>query len=270
MKKIMLMSAAFLLASTQLAFANAQVQSEDSYKMGGGVEITSETSAQSDTGSTGGTTESSAGVAIPKFINVTAEAKKADVKADVAAVRAGYNVKANVKARMSMNAQEREEAMEEHKDEMEARWESRKEAMDDWHIQLKARLAAFKDKTKAEIAERIQTNLDALNARLTAHFDAQLETMVSIMVRVAAADVDADATAEIAAANDAITDAQAANDDQADNTYPVSVSSETTVKADVGAARQKLHDDLKKVWDAVKSAREAVRASYDLALGKKV
>jgi hypothetical protein len=350
MKKIMLMSAALLLASTQLVFANAMVQEEGSVHMGAGgeAEVTSETSAQSDTGNTGGTAEPSSGVAIPKFIDITTEAKKAAEKADIGAVRSGitagrrqyepiiirkridkaspllakaiagcettcsaqvgsddlsvreacedrcvadfevknprdaasglatgrvrssYNVKANVKARLSMDSQEREEAMAEHKAEMEARWESRKEAMDDWHTQLKARLATFKDKTKAEIAERIQTNLDALNARMTAHFDTQLETMVSIMVRVAAGDVNGDGAAEIAAANDAIASAQAANDDQADNTYPVSVSSETTVKADVGAARQKLHDDLKKVSEEVKAAREAVRASYDLALGKKV
>lgn len=174
-------------------------------------------------------------------------------------VRPSYDVKANVKARMSMNAEEREAAMEERKEEMKTRMESRKEAIDDWHTQLKARLAAWKDKTKAEIAERIQTNLDALNERMTKHFDTQLDTMVSIMVRVSAGDVNGDGAADISLANTAIANAQAANDDQADNTYAVNVSTEATAKADVGAARKKLHDDLKAVWEKVKAAREAVR-----------
>jgi hypothetical protein len=193
------------------------------------------------------------------------EAVNADASAGVqlqaasGRIGAGYDVKANVKARMSENTEDREEAMEERREAMQEAMEARKAAIEEHRENMRERLAAWKDKTKAEIAERIQDNLNALNARLTAHFDAQLDKMVSLMVRIEAGDTDNSGDADIEAANDAIVDAQEANDDQADNTYEVNVSTEANARVDVGAARKELHDDLKAVWDKVIAAREAVR-----------
>ncbi len=127
------------------------------------------------------------------------------------------------------------------------------------HVELKTKLAAFKNKVKAEIAGRIADNLTKLNERLTDQMAAQIDKMKNIMARVAAGDVNGDGAADIAAANTAIADAAAAVTAQAGKTYTVNVTTEAKIKVDVGAARQQLHDDLKVVEDKMQAARQAVR-----------
>src|SRR3989338_6751045 len=153
---------------------------------------------------------------------------------------------------LMQRSQERKEDLQERRDEM-------KEKMEEQREKMKERLAAFKNKTKAAIAERIADSLNKLNERLTNHFANQIDKMEEIMVGVAAGDVDGDGTADITAANQAIADADAAVSVQASKNYTVAVSTEANVKVDVGVARQQLHDDLKAVEEKVKAAREAVR-----------
>ncbi len=216
--------------------------------------------------------ESSNGVAVPKFIDIRKEAKanaevrREDQQEEREARREEIKtnseerretMKATVEARreeIKANLEARREEWKQKMEERKTEWEARRE-------ELKTKLAAFKDQKKAEIAARIAENLNALNERITAHFSTVLDKLTDIMVRVSAGDVDGDGAADITAANTAIADAQASVDAQAIKTYSVEVSTEAAVKADVGAARQQLHSDLKAVWEKVKAAREAVRTA---------
>lgn len=214
--------------------------------------------------------ESSDGVAVPKFIDARKEAKanaeirredrqeerearREEIKANNEERR--ETIKATIETRreeIKANMETRREEWKQKMEERKAEWEARRE-------ELKTKLAEFKDRKKAEIAARIAENLNSLNERITNHFSDVLVKLTDIMIRVSAGDVDGDGATDITAANAAIVDAQASVDAQAVKTYSVEVSTEATVKVDVGNARQQLHGDLKAVWELVKSAREAVR-----------
>ena len=154
------------------------------------------------------------------------------------------------------------EKMQERMDQAHQRMETRKE-------ELKDKLAAIRDQRKAQIAERVQTNLSKLNERMVNHFTKLLDKLEEILERIQkradkAAERGLDVSAVNAAiekAHDAIADARAAITGQADNTYPVEATDDEHLRADVAKARKALNDDLKKVFRAVKAAREAVHAA---------
>lgn len=137
---------------------------------------------------------------------------------------------------------------------------------------LAERLAKLKDQKKAEIATRVDANLDLINRNRTAEMSKNLSRMLTILeksqTRIASASAagknTASASAALAAANTAVTNAQAAVTAQAGKTYTVTFSSEDKLGQDVKAARDKLFTDLKathtQVVDARKSVEDVVKA----------
>lgn len=131
---------------------------------------------------------------------------------------------------------------------------------------LKTRLAAFKDKQKAQVVERINKSLNSINKKMTGQMLKHLERMASILTKLEARVNSAKPDVKnVTAAKEAIADAETAIDlateavsSQAEKDYTITVSSETKVKGDVQKVREQLHNDLKTVRQLVVEAKQAV------------
>lgn len=138
---------------------------------------------------------------------------------------------------------------------------------------LKLRLQTFKDTKKAEIAERVNTNLNNVNQNRTSQMQKHLETMSSILDRLEARvnkqtpDIKdpVSAKAAIAAARETIATTSAAVSEQALKDYTIQVTSETRIRIDAKTQRDKLHTDLlalrKKVIDAKQAVANAIKVA---------
>lgn len=158
-------------------------------------------------------------------------------------------------------------------DRIQRRVETRQEKMASREAQLRAKLQNFKDKRKAEIADRVNTNLNRINQNQTQQMLKHLEKMTTILNRLEARvnqgtpDIKDPAAAKeaIASASASIASATSAVQTQALNDYTITVTSEATVKANAKASRDKLHADLvavrKQVIDAKKSVSNAIRVA---------
>lgn len=130
---------------------------------------------------------------------------------------------------------------------------------------LKAKLDAFKDKRKAEIAQRVSSNLNKINAKRTEQMTKNLQVMTNILGRLESKATGASASAEIAKAKDAIASAQSAVTAQSEKDYTVTVTTENKIRVDTKAKRDQLMKDLqatrKLVIDAKQSLANAIRSS---------
>lgn len=122
---------------------------------------------------------------------------------------------------------------------------------------LKARLETFKNKQKAQIAERVSTNLNKINQNQTDIMTKHLERMSQLLDKLENRNPQAARTG-IARARDAIASASAAVNVQADKDYTLQLTTESKIRADSQNQRQKLHDDLKAVRLLVIEAKQAV------------
>jgi len=140
--------------------------------------------------------------------------------------------------------------------------------------ELKTKLQKIKDERKKMVVERIDQSLTDLNSRMMTHYVNVLNQIDDVLGRVVSRTDKAQANGkDVTAVRTAITNAQnaiaaarAAVAVQVSKVYSMSITSDTTLRSAVGAARQTLHDDLKKVADSVKAARDVVRqAAVSLA-----
>lgn len=138
---------------------------------------------------------------------------------------------------------------------------------------LKARLQTFKDQKKAEIADRVNTNLNRINQNQTSQMQKNLATMSGILdklearVNQATPDIKdpTSAKASIASARAAISTASAAVTAQAQKDYTVTVTFESRIKMDVKTQRDALHTDLLAVRKQVIEAKQAVAHAIRVA-----
>lgn len=138
---------------------------------------------------------------------------------------------------------------------------------------LKAKLQDFKDKRKAQVAERVNTNLNRINQQRTEqmlkHLNRMSELLSKLENRINQKTPDIkDPTAAktaIASAKEVISVATNAVNTQAENDYTIDVTSEAAIKSDAQKMREKLHTDLqatrKTVIDAKKAVSNAVRVA---------
>lgn len=132
---------------------------------------------------------------------------------------------------------------------------------------LKEQLQKIKDERKQQIVEKIDSALDALNKRYLNHLSNVLDRLEDVLKRIGSrADKAQTRTLDVTSvrtaidkATQAIAAARAAIQTQSGKTYTITITSEDNVRTDVGKTRKALHDDLVKVRDAVKAAREAIR-----------
>ena len=138
---------------------------------------------------------------------------------------------------------------------------------------LKAKLLAFKDKRKAEIADRVNTNLNRINQNQTTQMLKHLEKMSALLdklearVNAGSADIKDPQAAKtaISSASAQIASATSAVKTQAEKDYTLQISSETKVKADAQALRSKLGTDLKSVRQLVIAAKQKVSNAVRIA-----
>lgn len=138
---------------------------------------------------------------------------------------------------------------------------------------LKIKLQTFRDQKKAQVAERVNINLNNINQKQTEqmqkHLDAMLKILGRLETRVNQATPDikdpAVAKAAIDAARATIATVSAAVSDQAQKDYTIQVSSEARIGVDAKTQRDKLHADLlalkKSVIDAKQSVANAIRVA---------
>lgn len=138
---------------------------------------------------------------------------------------------------------------------------------------FRTKLQAFKDKIKASVVERINTNLNMVNQKQTTSMQKALSTMSLILdkleVRVNQGSFDiknpASARTAIASARQAIATASGAATAQAQNDYTIQITSEGKIKINAKDQRDKLHTDLLALRKLVINAKEAVTNAIRIA-----
>ncbi len=171
-------------------------------------------------------------------------------------------VQQKVETRIETNKENTQEKIANLKDKMASR-----------EAAMKAKLDAFKDKRKAQTAERVNTNLNQINKNQTDQMlkflDKATEILNKLEIRVNQNTPDikdpAAAKAAIADARTKIASAEAAVKAQAQNDYTIQVTSETAVKKDAQAVREKLHSDLLGVRKLVIDAKQGVSNAIRIA-----
>ncbi len=185
-------------------------------------------------------------------------------------------IKEKMDARKTAIQQKRDafqEKVETRKENIESKIAAMREKVASHEAAFKAKLEAFKDKRKAEIAERVNTNLNKINQNYTDQMKKHLETMSAILDKLEARvnsnspdikDPTAAKTA-IAEARAKIAAATAAVDAQAQKDYTITVTSESKVRADAQKMRDLLKTDIqalrKQLIDAKQSVSNAIRTA---------
>lgn len=132
--------------------------------------------------------------------------------------------------------------------------------------QFKQKIGKFRNKNKATIAERVNTNLNQINAKRTQFFSMQLDKMSDIL-ETAQGQVQllsqngTDTTAVDAAVSDAqtaIDNARIANTAQSQKDYTMIITSESQVKKDAQSSRDQLQNDLNNVQKLMVEARQSL------------
>lgn len=167
---------------------------------------------------------------------------------------------------------------EQVKDRVEVRKETLKERIATREAALKAKLEKFRDKQKAQKAERINTTLTKINKNQTEQMLKHLSRMSVILnklenrVNKGSPEVK-DATVAktaIADAKAAIASATAAVKAQSEKDYTLQVSSESAVRKDAQKKRTELHADLLAVRKLVIDAKQAVANAIRVAKSGKL
>lgn len=148
-----------------------------------------------------------------------------------------------------------------------------KEKMASREAALKAKLEAFKDRKKAEIADRININLNRINQNQTDQMIKHLERMSNILDKLEARvnqsrpDIKDPAAARqaIGKARSAVASASALASAQTEKDYTLQIFSENRVRRDAKNQRDALHSDLKALREAVREAKKAVADAIRVA-----
>lgn len=130
---------------------------------------------------------------------------------------------------------------------------------------LKTRLQTFKDKRKAEIAERVSANLNALNQNQIAQMQKHLGNMSAILDKLENRINQPNTKAAIVSARANIASSSAAVTAQSLKDYTIQVTSETKIKADAKLQRDKLHTDLQTLRKMVIDVKQSVANSIRIA-----
>jgi hypothetical protein len=173
------------------------------------------------------------------------------------------------KTRKSINEARMENKMaqmEDRKEGMQAKLQMRREEIASNTAQLRERLQKFKDKVKANLADKINTVLGQINQKQTSQMLKHLDRMSEILTRVENRATEASASgqnissasAAIADAWEAIDNAKTSVNDQELKDYTINVGLEGTIRADAKKSRDALHQDLKDVRQLVIVAKQAV------------
>lgn len=173
----------------------------------------------------------------------------------------------NIQNRVEIRREITKHRVEQRRETFEQKIETGREEMMQKHEErsaaLKEKLDAFKDKRRAQIADRVSTSLNLINEKrttaMTRHLAKMDEILDKLQARVDSKDGDkTEANKAIAAAQKAIEAAKNAVAEQTGKDYTLVVTDESQVKTDARTDRQSLRSDLKSTHDLIVDARKAV------------
>lgn len=193
---------------------------------------------------------------------------------DVKALR--QNVLASTSAGMVAPEMKKiiEERREEFKQQLEVRKEDMKKKLEAEKVRLNEKLKTIKDERKKQTVQKVNGELQALNARKLEHYSNVLNQIEEVLKKVGTRVDNAAARGlevgtvrtNMTAVETAIAQARAAIVTQSAKVYTVTVTTEGNLKNDTGATRQVLQKDLSVVQNLVKAAHDALRkAAVSLA-----
>ncbi len=156
--------------------------------------------------------------------------------------------------------------------------EDRKLKIASHEAEIKTKIQKFKDKQKAEIATRVNTNLNKINQNQTDQMLKNLDLMSSLLDKLTERiNSNSPDIKNPAVANQAVADARAAIDIartavqvQAQKDYTINVTTETRIKVDAQTQRDQLHKDITAVRQLVIAAKQAVSNAVRIAKSGKV
>lgn len=176
----------------------------------------------------------------------------------------------------SANRREKvQERIETKKENVENRISMVKEKMASREAAMKAKLATFKNKEKAQTAERVSTNLNTINKNQTTQMQNHLIKMSELLTKLenrvnqAKPDIKDPSAAKTAIANARanIASTSAAVTAQSEKDYTITITTESKIKADAQKARDSLKTDLMTVRKLVIDAKQSVSNAIRIARG---
>ncbi len=167
-------------------------------------------------------------------------------------------------------AQQRIEAKKEN---IQAKVAATKERIASKAAALKTRLQSFRDQKKAEIADRLNTNLNNVNQKQTSQMQRHLDSMSLILNKLEARvnsgkpDIKDQTSTQTAidAARADITAAVEAVSAQSLKDYTITVTSEGRIGLDAKSQRDALHKDLESTRKTVREAKKSVSDAIRIA-----
>ncbi len=167
------------------------------------------------------------------------------------------------------------ERVETRRENIESKIAALKERVASREATLRAKLQTFKDKRKAEVADRVNTNLNKINENQTTqmqrHLDKMSELLAKLETRVNSNSPDIKdplaAKAAIANARASIATASSAVSEQSQKDYTMTVTSESQVKLDAQKMRDNLKTDITTVRKLVIEAKHSVGEAIRIAKG---
>lgn len=179
----------------------------------------------------------------------------------------------STKQELEQKKAEYEKDMESRQDrfkkEMESLRESAKQKLEAAREAAKKKIEDIKDARKKDTVKRLDQNLNEMNTRMTERYSENLNQLDRVLVNITARTDRAAAQGlvvtsvrtAIVSASTSIAAARAAVLAQSKKTYAVTITTSTTVKADIAAIRDSLKNDLRVAETAVKTARTAVHTA---------
>lgn len=161
------------------------------------------------------------------------------------------------------------------KDRVLQRIDTVKEKLATREAALRKKLDAFRDKRKAEVAQRVNDNLNQINKNQTSQMLKHLDKMSAVLnklerrVNTNSPDVKDPAAvkAAISEAKTALDTASATLKAQAGKDYTLQITSESRVKADAQKLRESLHEDLKAARQLVVDTKQVVANAIRISKG---
>lgn len=185
-----------------------------------------------------------------------------DVKTIQQNVRVGTTTREDAKKAIEARRADFKQQVDIKKEEAKKKIESEKTL-------LKEKLKAVKDEKKKQAVQKVNDQINALNAKRLEHFTNVLNQIEDVLKKVGSRadkaalrglDVGVVKT-NMTAVEASIAAARAAIVAQSSKTYTINITTEGELKNNTGAARQALHADLATVRDLVKVAHEALRTA---------
>jgi hypothetical protein len=172
------------------------------------------------------------------------------------------SVKNNVSVKI--NGEETQQVREEVHLRYEQHVQNAKQEFEQKRTELKLHFEGTKDQVRAQVTERLFSNIQDINQKWVAKYNEALTRLTQILDKAETAGAD---STKVADARQKIADAQDTVNTQAAKVYEFNIADDQNLGQIVSGEVTQLREDLKTVQNSVLAAKEAVReaiASIDI------